>query len=198
MTTLKNGTIISKPNKARRAQRGDAHVVVVFHTSGLGVMECMADVDVIVNDGKDQPDCKTHQKGRGFCNHFAAFILRELIIKIELPTDCMNSSLSGIERQDGHPVIYQNIECAASFGKKEGCERERFPIVFTNPPKQQKGTYHMHTAAVFGTQRPETKNQKKKAEGEITSEESYQFLEEGAKLDDDDSRPGDERVLIHT
>lgn len=173
MEKLKNGTIISKPKKPRRAQKGDAHVVIVFHTSkSIGVEECMADVDIIVNGGKKQPDCDMHEDGEIFCNHFAAFILRELIVKTELPEEHKNSTLSGIERQDdGYPVVYRDKECAAHT-KGYNCKPdEKFHILFKEPPsKEHRGIYHMYTAAVFETPERQISNKLKKRKKETVDE----------------------------
>lgn len=42
-------------NKPKRVQKGNAKFVAVFHTSDIGVQDNIADVDIILNDGRNQP-----------------------------------------------------------------------------------------------------------------------------------------------
>lgn len=65
----------------------------------------------------------------------------------------MNSDLSGILRRKGHPLVFKTESCAEFKNVHDkACEfGELFPIVYTNPPTDQWGIYHMHTGAVFET-----------------------------------------------
>lgn len=78
---LPNPTVEGKP---RRVQKGDAQFVAVFTTSKLGVRKYLGDIDVIVNDAIQQPECHSDAIG---CNHAAALTIREWIIKIRQSTD---------------------------------------------------------------------------------------------------------------
>ncbi|XP_031628382.1 uncharacterized protein LOC116344113 [Contarinia nasturtii] len=107
-----------------RVQKGDGKFVVVVHTSSLGVLENIADVDVIVNYGRDQPGCENM-----FCDHFAAFILLENIL-------LLNDALP--KNQRGFPLAH-SYDYASQFS---------FEI--TNPPSKQSGTYYLRTGKIFG------------------------------------------------
>lgn len=112
-----------KERKPRRVQKGDGHFVVVFHTSRLGVQHCIADIDVIVNDGINQPGCKPGPIDMK-CNHHAAFILRELIV---LKSDEL------LINQRGFPfALTYNLS-------------DEFSLEITNPPANKSGRYYLHT-----------------------------------------------------
>ncbi|XP_031628515.1 phospholipase A1-like isoform X2 [Contarinia nasturtii] len=70
---------IWEDGKPRRVQKGDGKLVVVFHSSWIGGKETIVDVDVILNNGNNQPGCENPTTSLK-CSHRAAFILRELII----------------------------------------------------------------------------------------------------------------------
>lgn len=88
----------------------------------------IADIDVVVNDGKYQPGCELQILCTP-CSHFAAFILRELIIvrSKELPRN-----------DKGLPIA-----------KRNGQNPDEFVISFTDPPVNKSGIYHMNTGMVF-------------------------------------------------
>ncbi|XP_031628544.1 probable phospholipase A1 magnifin isoform X2 [Contarinia nasturtii] len=112
--------------KPRRVQKGDAGLVVVFHSSSFCVHDNIADVDVILNDGISQPGCENNLIVCR-CNHNAAFVLREFIIY----------------KSNYLLKTKQNIPYASS---KNGT----FVLDFINPSTQCKGTYTLKTGKIFG------------------------------------------------
>ncbi|XP_031628521.1 uncharacterized protein LOC116344212 [Contarinia nasturtii] len=118
----------SKAGEPRRVQKGDAQAVVVFHTSTLGVKKTIADVDIIVNESKDQPGCEKQTIGM-FCDHYAAFILRELVV---LHSDKLLLNKNGI------PFAF-----AYDYS-------DQYPFDIINPALNKSGKYYLRTQAVFG------------------------------------------------
>lgn len=103
-------------------------MVVIFHTSLLGVQEHIADVDILVNGGSYQPGCE-YETSATSCSHYAAFILRELIILRS--TELRRNS-------DGLVVAING-------------QGDEFVINFTNPPYGKIGVYNMTTGMIFET-----------------------------------------------
>lgn len=148
----KNGGLVSIIGKPRRAQKGDASIVLVFHTSKMGVREFMAGIDVVVNDGQNQPNCRLGASNT-LCSHIAGLILRELCTPNGVKEHEKCTNLSGIVRdENGFPLAFKTKECAEH--PKEGCIK--FPIKFTDPPIGHDGVYYMHTGPVFETPKEKT------------------------------------------
>lgn len=116
--------------RPKRVQKGDGKLVVVFHTSKLGVKEKIADVDILVNGGEFQPGCQNELLNLA-CSHFAAFVLRELIIikSNELP-----------KNGRGIPIARGGLN-----------NDDEFPLELTNPVFGKSGIYHITTGMIFET-----------------------------------------------
>lgn len=56
-------------------------------------------------------------------------------------------------RRKGHPLVFKTENCAElKRVHDKACEfGEMFPIVYTKPPTDQWGIYHLHTGPVFET-----------------------------------------------
>ncbi|XP_031628571.1 phospholipase A1-like [Contarinia nasturtii] len=111
-----------KEGKPRRVQKFDAEFVVVFHTSRLGVKKSIADVDIVVNGGRDQPSCQ-NETLKITCNHYAAYLLRELI--------AVNSKKLE-KNENGSPVAYKVSDIS-----------EKFAIEITRPAWDKAGIFGM-------------------------------------------------------
>ncbi|XP_031639301.1 uncharacterized protein LOC116351348 isoform X2 [Contarinia nasturtii] len=80
----------SSAGKPRRVQKGDAKFVIVFITSKLGFLgQHLGDIDVIVNNGLQQPECSSDEIG---CNHRVALKIREWIIMKDMMYPPVNKS----------------------------------------------------------------------------------------------------------
>lgn len=103
-------------------QKGQAGQVVVFHSSFFGVDENIADVDIILNDGKIQIFPR--------CSHQAALDLHEFIIK-----------------KSNHLLKIKNIPYASS----ETDPTDKFFLDIMNVSTHKKGVfYYIRTGAIFG------------------------------------------------
>ncbi|XP_031628312.1 phospholipase A1 member A-like [Contarinia nasturtii] len=116
----------------RRVQKGNAKFVAVFHSSPLGVQDLIGDVDIMLNGGTSQPGCENEFNTFG-CNHYAAFILRELIL---LGGDELRKNANGI-----------------AFATGEMNSSDQLLLDFTNPDFSKRGIYHIVTGAVFETKK---------------------------------------------
>lgn len=116
----------AKIGEPRRVQKGDGKIVVVFHTSTIGAQEHIADVDIIVNH-QNQPGCEKNLIKMS-CNHFAAFILRELILQ---------NSDKILKNEDGIPF-------ASSY-----LYDEQFPFDIVSPQLDKKGVFYLRTGDIF-------------------------------------------------
>lgn len=113
----------TKDGKPRQVQKGDAKFVAVFHTSGSSPKNFIADVNIILNDGKIQPGCSDS------ASHYAALYLRSFIIEM---SDVLPRNANGIPVAKGGPN-----------------KTDEMPISLTNPPIGKNGIYYIKTGAIF-------------------------------------------------
>ncbi|XP_031635408.1 lipase member H-like [Contarinia nasturtii] len=114
--------------KPRRIQKGDGQKVVLFRTSQYGVQTSTADVEIVLNEGKNQPGCAASGiVDKILCDHKSAIVLRELIIQRSKKLTLSN----------GIPCAYMN---KTSIG---------FILEITNPTPIKDGTYYIHTGKLI-------------------------------------------------
>lgn len=130
-------------------RKGVAEVVVIFHISRfcVDVDDADADFNIIVNGGVVQPGCVDSISGLDGCSRIFGIYLQWYITTTILPPEHQNSSLSGMERLNGKPIVYRNSVAKKDLQLFQAGECEKFPISFTHPPKATAGVYYMQTSS---------------------------------------------------